>query len=396
MISLDLKDAYLHVPIILQHRKFLRFALRDHQGILRIYQWGVLPFGLATAPRVFTKLLAPIAAHLHLRNKSMYPYMDDIFHAHISRDSVILTQDASERLYLQPGFVINLAKSSLIPSQVMTWLGAWIDTFNGLVRPSLEKVQEITQESADLLSSPWALLPDEPQDNQSVALALDNHILQELLDAFKVSDPRTRLVEQNSSFHFLQALYPKFFKAPPLEQVLATSNARGSVPATTIIDHRKVVEALYEAFMAAFRTNGHASVLVHFFDIAQDRMSRDVVLYLYRALVEQWSICLKGASSSLDLIRHQVVGTSTLGNWTPLRSRLAPIPFQGGLLFDGEILQQADCLDKEEGQLKKARSSGSRWGYLRNIFRGRSRGGVDFTVPCSPHCSDLPATPVII
>ncbi len=54
MISLDLNDAYLHIPIIPQHRKFLRFALRDHQGILRVYQWGVLPFGLATAPRVFT------------------------------------------------------------------------------------------------------------------------------------------------------------------------------------------------------------------------------------------------------------------------------------------------------------------------------------------------------
>ncbi len=112
MISLDLKDAYLHVPIIPQHRKFLRFAFRDQQGILRVCQWGALPFGLTTAPRVFTKLLAPIAmiaACLHLRNMYMYPYIDDIFHAQISRDSVILTRDASVRLHLQLGFVINLA-----------------------------------------------------------------------------------------------------------------------------------------------------------------------------------------------------------------------------------------------------------------------------------------------
>ncbi len=136
--------------------------------------------------------------------------------------------------------------------------------------------------------SPWALLPDDPQDNRSVALALDDHILQELLDAFKAPEPHTRLVEQNSSFRIPQALYPKFFKAPPLdEQVLATSNARGSVPATTVIDHRKVVDALYEAFMAVFRTDWHPSVLVRFFfDTAHDRLSRDVALYLYRALVE--------------------------------------------------------------------------------------------------------------
>ena len=76
----------------------------------------------------------------------------------------------------------------------------------------------------------------------------------------------------------------------------------------------------------------------------------------------------------IGLIRRQVVETSTLRNWTPLRSRLAPIPFKSGLLFGGEILQQADCLDKEEEQLKKARSFGSRRGYLRSIFKGQTRG----------------------
>ena len=131
-------------------------------------------------------------------------------------------------------------------------------------------------------SSPWALLPDDPQDNRSVALALDDHILQESLEAFKAPEPRTKLVEQNSQFRIPQALYPRFFKAPPLdEQVLATSNARGSVPAATVIDHCKVVEALYEAFMATFRTNWHASVLARFFfDTTQDTMSRDVALYI--------------------------------------------------------------------------------------------------------------------
>ncbi len=132
-----------------------------------------------------------------------------------------------------------------------------------------------------------------------MALALDDHILQELLEAFKAPETRTKLVEQNSQFCIPQALYPRFFKAPPLdEQVLATSNVRGSVPAATVIDHRKVVEALYETFMATFRTNWHASVLVQFFfETAQDTTSSDVPLYLYRALVKQRSNCLKGASS---------------------------------------------------------------------------------------------------
>ena len=157
-----------------------------------------------------------------------------------------------------------------------------------------------------------------------MALALDDHILQELLDAFNAPEPRSKLVEQNSSFRVPQALYPRFFKAPPLDkQVLSTTNPRGLVSAAIVIDHRKVVEGMYEAFMATFRTNWHASVLVcFFFETAHDKISRDIAFYfyLYQALVEQRNICLKGAASSIGLIRHQAVERSTLGNWTPLRS----------------------------------------------------------------------------
>ena len=38
MVSLDLKDAYLHVPIRPSHRKFLSFAWKDQYGVLRVYQ----------------------------------------------------------------------------------------------------------------------------------------------------------------------------------------------------------------------------------------------------------------------------------------------------------------------------------------------------------------------
>jgi hypothetical protein len=54
LISLDLKDAYFHIPIKESYRKFLRFAF---QG--KTYQFKVLPFGATAAPRVFTQVLAP-------------------------------------------------------------------------------------------------------------------------------------------------------------------------------------------------------------------------------------------------------------------------------------------------------------------------------------------------
>ncbi|CAJ0931053.1 unnamed protein product [Ranitomeya imitator] len=50
LASIDIKDAYLHIPIFPPHQRFLRFAIREDH-----FQFTALPFGLATAPRVFTK-----------------------------------------------------------------------------------------------------------------------------------------------------------------------------------------------------------------------------------------------------------------------------------------------------------------------------------------------------
>ncbi len=105
MVSLDLKDTYLHVPIHPSHWWFLRFALRSPAGKLIVYQWKVLPFGLATAPRFFTKLLASLAAHLHLQGCLMYPYIDDIFHAQASINQTSRTHDLSLLCHFKLGFV---------------------------------------------------------------------------------------------------------------------------------------------------------------------------------------------------------------------------------------------------------------------------------------------------
>lgn len=59
MTSLDLTEAYLHVPILPRHHRFLRFCVeRMH------LQFKALPFGLSSAPRVFTKLLVNPVAYL--------------------------------------------------------------------------------------------------------------------------------------------------------------------------------------------------------------------------------------------------------------------------------------------------------------------------------------------
>ena len=60
MISIDLKDAYLQVPIHPSSKKFLRFVVDG-----RVYQFKALCFGLSTAPQVFTRIMAPVSSFLH-------------------------------------------------------------------------------------------------------------------------------------------------------------------------------------------------------------------------------------------------------------------------------------------------------------------------------------------
>ena len=53
--KIDLKDAYHHIPVQMNIRKYFRFVIAG-----KPHQFRVLPFGLSTAPREFTKILAPV------------------------------------------------------------------------------------------------------------------------------------------------------------------------------------------------------------------------------------------------------------------------------------------------------------------------------------------------
>ena len=72
LTSLDLKDAYFHIGIHPADRRYLRFC---HNGTS--WQFTVLPFGLSTSPRVFTKILKPVLAYAHLHRVKLHMYLDD-------------------------------------------------------------------------------------------------------------------------------------------------------------------------------------------------------------------------------------------------------------------------------------------------------------------------------
>ena len=141
--SIDLKDAYLHVPIHRSFRKYLRMYRRG-----TVYQFRALPFGLCTAPLIFTKIVAEVKRMVHLQGINMCSFLDDWIHQ--VRTFYLGQVQAKYMVELcgKLGWIVNMEKSELIPSQVFKFLGALFDLLRSRVFPTednLVKVRQIVQ-----------------------------------------------------------------------------------------------------------------------------------------------------------------------------------------------------------------------------------------------------------
>jgi len=107
LTRIDLKDAYFSVPVHIDHQKFLRFRWQNTS-----YQFTCLPFGLSTAPRVFTKLLKPAMMYLRSKGVCSVIYIDDVLlmarTEEEARDNTAMTLNLLEAL----GFLVNYRISS--------------------------------------------------------------------------------------------------------------------------------------------------------------------------------------------------------------------------------------------------------------------------------------------
>ena len=147
-VTLDLKDAYLHVPMSRASRKYLRFAFAD-----KVYQFRALPFGLATAPLVFTKVAQAVVAHVHKRGIRMHAYLDDWLLRAATRKLLLRNRDFLIDLCERLGLVLNFPKSNLTPSQVFIFLGIRFDLVRFECRPSEDRWKRLTRLVKQFLKS---------------------------------------------------------------------------------------------------------------------------------------------------------------------------------------------------------------------------------------------------
>lgn len=136
--SLDLKDAYFHIAIHPRSRRYLRFAF---QGV--VYQFRALPFGLCTAPYVFTRVVKAMLRFIHQRGIRLHAYLDDWLQPANSKELATTHMRIVMSHTLRMGFIPNWEKSELEPTQVFVFLGARCNLSQGLIGPSPDRIARI-------------------------------------------------------------------------------------------------------------------------------------------------------------------------------------------------------------------------------------------------------------
>ncbi|KAL0199702.1 hypothetical protein M9458_002889, partial [Cirrhinus mrigala] len=137
-VTIDLKDAYFHVSILPQHRKFLRFAFRGEA-----YQYRVLPFGLALSPRTFTKCVDAALAPLRLQGIRILNYIDDWLILAQSEMVAVRHRDVVLAHMKELGLRLNAKKSVVSPLQRITYLGVVWDSTTMQARLSPARIESI-------------------------------------------------------------------------------------------------------------------------------------------------------------------------------------------------------------------------------------------------------------
>ncbi len=138
-VTINLKDAYFHIQVVQRHRKFLQFAFGG-----KAYQYKVLPFSLALAPRTFTKCMDAALAPLRFQGICVLNYLDDWLILAYSRELVSRHRDIVLRHIHSLGLRMNAKKSVLFPSQRTVFLGVHLDSVQMQARLAPARISNFT------------------------------------------------------------------------------------------------------------------------------------------------------------------------------------------------------------------------------------------------------------
>ena len=153
--SIDLSEAFHHIPIHQNFRCFLAFCIQGQN-----YWYKACPFGLSPIPQVFTEVCTVVKVFARKTfNCTIYSYLDDWLFLSPSRAKTAVVTRAFVRLCIKLGLLVNLEKSALSPSQRLVHLGVDWDFRLAQVKTPQDKIDVIAETAGRIASANRSPLP---------------------------------------------------------------------------------------------------------------------------------------------------------------------------------------------------------------------------------------------
>ena len=157
--TFDLKSGYHHIEIHPDYWSYLGFSWIE-DGTRVFYVFKVLPFGLATACYIFTKVLWSLVSCWRSMGLKVVLYVDDGICIAKSKNvaakgTAIILKDLKES-----GFLVNKDKSALAPQRDGKWLGFRIDLNTGKFYIPQHKMNKLRSALAIILKKQVASARD--------------------------------------------------------------------------------------------------------------------------------------------------------------------------------------------------------------------------------------------
>lgn len=140
MVTMDVRDGYLQLPMNETAKRFLGFRWGAE-----VFRYVKLPFGLNSAPALFTRVMGVIVRHCREKGMFILAYLDDVILWHEDRSTLVQHRDELERCLRSVGWERAPEKGSWTPSQRVLFLGFEIDSSVNRITVSPDRIRRMKE-----------------------------------------------------------------------------------------------------------------------------------------------------------------------------------------------------------------------------------------------------------
>ena len=142
LFKFDLKNGYHHIDIFEPHQKFLGFSW-VFKGNIKFFVFTVLPFGLTSAPFIFTKVVRPLVKYWRFNSVKITCFLDNEIGIEYNYEAAKRKSEFVQETLTKSGFIPNIQKSTWKPCKILTWLGIDINLSSGTLKITKSRIDNI-------------------------------------------------------------------------------------------------------------------------------------------------------------------------------------------------------------------------------------------------------------